>query len=136
LGKGELIRIKKEKRELNKLLCQLHDETIGHFDNQEHIRLFIAKIKEEKPRYIRDQLSLILYVCEHPTLNRCIQKALDYCVRNNIYSESEFRAAAEYFYEISKTPTRASPKSTLSKVYPLTKPKIRDIDEYKKAMEG
>lgn len=136
LGRGELVGIKKPNRELTKMLFQLENELLEYFDNKELLKGFILNIREDKPRYIRDQLGIIRGVCEHPSLNAYIDKALEYCVRNNIRSASDFRAATEYLYEINKAPVKASPKPYLSDKCPLVNPKIRSIDEYKKVMEA
>jgi len=136
LGKGELVPVKRKRRELNKLLTELLIMVKDHFHNTDEINHYIERIREDKPRYIRDQLCVMRFVCEHPSLNPHIHEALDYCIKNNIYSGSDFRAATEYFYEINKVPVRASPKPNLSKSYPVPNPKIRNVNEYKKAMEG
>ena len=135
-GKGELVKIIHEERELNKTLTELLLIVRSHFSDEEAINCFIERIRIDKPRYIRDQMILMRTVCEHPELCDYTKKALDYCLDNHLHSASDFRAAAEYFFELNKTPIRASPKPIISGSYPTPNPKIRDLGEYKRAMEG
>jgi len=135
-GRGRLIRISHTGRELNKTLTELLIIVRSHFADEESINSFIERIRSEKPRYIRDQMSLMRNVCEHPDLGAYTNVALAYCIRNHLYAASEFRAAADYFFERSKAPVPACKKLVLPDRYPEPNPKIRDISEYRRAMEG
>ena len=135
-GNGQLIPIKEANRELNKTLSQLQVILDSHFPSSKSFVFFTERIRKERPRYFKDQLSLIRKICEHPDLSMYKDVALDYCIANSLYTASDFRAAAEYFQETHKSPARASPELILSKKYPEANPTIRDINEYKRAMEA
>ncbi len=62
---------------------------------------YFEKIRLEKPRYIRDQIIMI-----RDTFNlypdTAINKALEYCLGNHIYSASDFESVAEkYNHELT-----------------------------------
>jgi hypothetical protein len=135
LGKGELIKLR-YKRELNKSLTELTMLVESYFEESDSFGLFLHRIKADKPRYVRDQLGVIRHVCEHPHLSVYKLMALEYCIQNNLYSASDLRAAAEYFYELRKEPKQVALKPVFSRAYPFANPKVRDINEYKQAMEG
>ena len=135
-GKGKLIKMNHVERELNKTLTELLIIIRSHFADVEPINTFIEQIRNRKPRYIKDQMSLMRMVCEHPELSSYTKVALEHCIKNYLYSASDFRAAAEYYCELSKAPIRASPKPIISGKYPKANPKVRDLNEYRKAMEG
>ena len=135
-GKGELVGLTHTIRELNKTLTELEMLVRTYFKEPEKYDCFYSHLKSEKPRYVRDQLSLLRKSCEHPTYKEYADTALDYCIKNNLFSATDFRAAIEYFYEINKSPAITNEKPVLPKRYPAVNPKIREISEYQKLMGG
>jgi len=85
-GRGELIKLNHTDRELNKTLTELLIIVRSHFTDQESIDTFIERIRSEKPRYIRDQMGLMRKVCEHPDLGAFAKTALEYCIKNHLYT--------------------------------------------------
>jgi transposase len=136
IGKGELVKLDHGVRELNKTLTELLEIVSEAFHNSNSINTFIEGIRHEKPRYIRDQLSLIRKVCEHPEYSKNKEEALEFCLKNRHYSASEFHTTAVYLSETKKVPVRASPLLVFPKKKPQVKPAIRDISEYTQAIGG
>lgn len=135
--KGKLISLSHEDRELNHKLIELYERALTFFKDKQTAVTFLTAIKKEKPRYFRDQLVVIIRTCEDNQLGS-ISKALSYCQQHNLYSASDFKEAAQYYDELNKMSERSSPlpKPTIPDKYKMVQTKVRDISEYKKAMEG
>ena len=98
--------------------------------------MFLNEIKKEKPRYFKDQLSLLREISEHPTWGEYRYAALEYCIKYQQYSAVHFKSAAQYYNEINQIPKSDAKKPLLTKKYMDIHPKVRDIREYIAAMEG
>ena len=98
-NKGELIINNHHERDTTTKLDSLQAELkskIGNNDENDETDTFLTQIRRLKPRYARDQYKLIGKTLEAYG-QPAIEKALRYCVVNNLYSAVEFRNAAEYF---------------------------------------
>ena len=136
LEKGRIINLNHAEREQNKTQEELHQKVLSLFPDNPDCEYFLDKVKEGHKRYYKDQLSLIRKVSEQAELKDSRYKALEYCLKHKLFSATEFKAAIEYFNELKLSPEVASPKKGLSSQYPKVNPKVRDINEYKKLMEG
>lgn len=77
--------------------------------------LYLKAINAEKPRYIRDQITLIRQTIEKHD-QQTVNEALAYCCQNSIYSAVDFKAVAE-----QKTRNKAHQSETvIARVNPLT----------------
>lgn len=135
--KGKIIPLNHSDRELNKKLVEVYDEVLRYFTGKEMAGEFLEGIRKDKPRYFKDQLNVILKTCIGS--EKCIiDTSLAYCLKYSLYSAGDFKAATEYYKELSKEPERASPSPVpgLSDKYRTVQPKVRDINEYRKLMEG
>lgn len=135
--RGKIVSLNHSDRELNKKLIEVYDEVLRYFTDQGMATEFLEGIRKDKPRYFKDQLNVILKVCIES--EKCIMDtSLAYCLKYNLYSAGDFKAAAEYYKELNKEPERASsaPVPGLSDKYKTLNPKVRDINEYRKLMEG
>lgn len=133
--RGKLIKLNHEGRDTNNKLKEIYEQALNRFASKEEAEKFIEKIRELKPRYIRDQLGVIIAVGNNEKLRYYMNDALKYCVKNHLYSATEFKAATEYFMEISKCPEPLDDKPSLMIKPPCVRPQIRDISEYGKLME-
>ena len=74
------------------------DELIGQvsrmFDDPESARQYLEVIHVEKPRYIRDQITLIRQTIEKYD-KQTVNEALIYCCQNCIYSAVDFKAVVK-----------------------------------------
>lgn len=135
--RGRLISLPHGDRELNHKLTELYERALIFFDDRQTAEAFLTTIRIEKPRYFRDQLTVIIRACENKE-SGTISKALFYCRQHNLYSASDFREAVQYYEELNKMPVKSSPlpKPTIPDKYKTIQTKVRDISEYQKAMEG
>lgn len=111
-------------------------EIILCFQDKEKANNFVNKIYEDKPRYIRDQLLLIQNSITGRSQNT-ISQALDFCIRNNLYSAVDFKDAVIHYSkvvnkEIKPLEVDVVPLSPNSADKIKAKPQIRDIAEYSK----
>ena len=134
-GRGQLISLPHVGRELNKKLPQVYEQVHNCFHKSEISKVFLMTIKENKPRYFKDQLALILKTCEATDNEVIIRNALDYCIKYTLYSASEFKAAVAYFSQLNIEPSTIVSKPDLSSKYKSITPKVRNISEYQKVME-
>ena len=141
LGKGKLIRNNNHLRDRSQTINRLTEEVVGLLKNTDAV-LFLAGIREAKPRYVRDQLELIRGNLTEQR-QETIDKALVFCLKNRLYSAVDFCDALTYF----STTTGGSPSgnSTPAEVQPLnqeaqsklkTKPQVRDIQDYVSVCKG
>lgn len=136
--KGKLISLNHQERDLNNKQELLHQKAFKSLLYLDEARVLLDAIKKDKPRYFKDQLGVILRICEEIPDPYVIRQALHYCVEKKLWSAGDFRSSMEYFKELQQEPHKASPL-VISKIPPKykgKKPKVRDINEYKKAMKG
>ncbi|AZO96684.1 IS21 family transposase [Halocella sp. SP3-1] len=134
--KGNLIQNNDHKRNKSKKIPGLMKEIISSFQEQEKVCSFLNLIKEDKPRYIRDQLLLIQSSLTNSS-QETINKALDFCLKNKLYSAVDFRDAVNHYGKVVTTEAKPleidvvplSP-SSIDKI--KAKPQVRDIAEYSK----
>ena len=75
-------------------LDQLRSTVREFFLHSPQIDLFMGKIDLLYPRYVRDQLSLILTQAEKHGTERS-EIALEFCIRNSLFSANDFKAILE-----------------------------------------
>jgi len=134
--KGNLIQNNDHKRKKSQKIPALMKEVICSFQDKEKAIDFVNRIREDKPRYIRDQLLLIQTAITDRS-QQTISKALDFCIKNNLYSAVDFRDAVIHYGKVIIKETKPlvgdvvslSPNSA-EKI--KAKPQIRDISEYSK----
>jgi hypothetical protein len=118
----------------------LINQTADRFSNPEKARNFMEFIRSEKPRYIRDQVLLILKTIKDASLE-VMDKALEFCIKNRLYRATDFQDAINH-YQKDKHSTDDTFDIKASSMTPenLEKikvtPKIRDISEYINALGG
>ncbi len=92
--KGKTITNTDYKRDKSGKIPQLISDISLMFDNPDLSLQYMAEIRKEKPRYIRDQLILL-----RQTLGdfnkQMINKALEYCVEMKVYSANDFKSVTE-----------------------------------------
>ena len=102
-GKGELIRPQSHRRNKDDRIKTLLDKTTALLG--EEFRGYLEALCEKKPRYVKDQLDIVLIACE--TFGReNVLAAIDYCREMELYSANDLRAAAE----MMKGQTSAQPQ--------------------------
>ena len=75
---------------LDELRCKVKD----FFMHSPDIEIFVENINRLYPRYVRDQLSLVLASAEKSDLEMA-EIALEFCVRNSLFSANDFKSILE-----------------------------------------
>lgn len=130
--KGNLQRNSDHIRDKSGKVSYMIENVSGKFSDKEKAKLMLEGIHSEKPRYMRDQLMLIESVIEHSNI-KSIEKALDYCIKNKLFSAVDFRDAVKHYTRLTETPDSISSlegltESSTSKI--SAKAQIRDMAEY------
>ena len=90
--KGKLIRIASHRRSKSDRDKALLDKAIALLGGE--FSEYLETLRENKPRYIKDQINLVISACE--TYGReALLAAKDYCVGLELYSANDLRDAAE-----------------------------------------
>jgi len=137
--KGQLVKNKNHTRDRTKNIAVLTEEVVSMFPDGLAVKTFLEGIKTDKPRYIRDQLQLIKETIKEECPG-VINKALDFCTKNNLYSAIDFKDAIAHYSKEKQyqAPQKESFKKSFT-VIPVSpdslerikaKPQIRDIKEY------
>lgn len=132
-GKGQTVINNNHRRNPSVKLAELRSQVREFFAYSTDIETFIAMIERRYPRYVRDQLSALLLCCEkYGTLHS--EVALEFCVKNNIFSANDFKSVIE------KGADQKKPKDVQTKIKPLggsktqlianIEPDKSDISEY------
>lgn len=95
-GRGRLIQNNNHLRDRTNRISGLYTQVLDLLENTPEAILLLNMIKQEKPRYVRDQFLLI-----RTTVNNygaeVIREAAKYCADNELWSAVDFRSAAEHF---------------------------------------
>lgn len=134
--KGNLVRNNNHLRDKSQKINLLMKRVAEKFSDSRKAQAFFEEIHKEKPRYIRDQLTLIETSIESAA-RTAIDKALDFCVSHRLNSAVDFRDAVKHYtiqaQEKHATPPIKGLTETASAKIGI-KPRIRDIAEYAKLM--
>lgn len=88
---------------------------------------------ELKPRYIRDQLGILLKLQEEYSKDE-LSKAVDYCTERNIFSANDFKDTLEYFRQKETAPVIT--KVSIPIKYSLIVAQTRPIEAYASLCNG
>jgi transposase len=102
LGRGQKIINTDHRRDKTTAIADLTQEVANLFQCPADALKWLKTIKQDKPRYIRDQLLLLKDIVQQTPAELCI-KVLQYCLDNQISSAVDFKAIADH-YQKSKTP--------------------------------
>lgn len=93
-GKGQTVINSSSRRNPSVRVNDLRAQLREFFTFSSDIDTFISGVEKLYPRYVRDQLSALLVICEkHGKIKSEI--ALEFCVGNHIFSSNDFRAVIE-----------------------------------------
>jgi transposase len=142
LEKGRLIKSSDCRREKDKGIKDYLQEVAQLLNNSSQANEFLNLVRQEKPRYIRDQLKIIKdHSKDKPP--RVIQEALKYCLKNRLHGATDYADALNYFHNIYGP--NDVPKETRASIEPLfeidrcvlkTHVEVRDINIYIKELQG
>lgn len=132
LKRGELVKLTHTSRDLNNSLKTIYDKAFRLLLYLDESRLLLEGIQKEKPRYVKDQLGVMISACEEFPESQTIRQAVHYCVERLLWSAGDFKQSMIYYNELAIKIKSDSPTSAveLPEKYRGNSPKIRDINEY------
>jgi hypothetical protein len=142
LEKGRLIKNSDCRREKNKGITAYLQEVVQILNNSSEANEFFGLVRQDKPRYIRDQLKIIKDNSKDKPAE-LIQKSLNYCLKNRLYSATDFVDALNYFQSMHspgdikhRTNDSIKPLCELDRSVLKTKVEVRDMNIYIKELQG
>lgn len=139
ISKGGLQKNNNHGRDRNGRIPELISELSQKFHDSFKANAFLQEIRKLRPRYIRDQIMVINSAIKGQT-PEAINKALDFCVKNHLYSGGDFKDAVAHFGKekyIQESSNNLNitllSQDSLEKV--KIKPQIRDMREYIKILD-
>src|SRR5690606_18666390 len=91
VGRGNKVSNTDHKRDKSAAIGEMIAETAALFEHPEKAREWLGMIKADKPRYIRDQLSMIRQTALR-TASAYLNKAMEYCLSHKICSAADFKS--------------------------------------------
>lgn len=101
-GIGKCIRNNHPERDKFSKLQSIKDKVFSGFESEPG-KEFVKKVIESKPRYVRDQLGILLKLMEQYSKDE-LSKAVEYCLGRNIFSANDFKDTLEYFRQKQAAP--------------------------------
>ncbi|MBE0466187.1 MAG: hypothetical protein IBX71_03055 [Candidatus Desulforudis sp.] len=127
-GKGELVCTNSQRRDYSQGIAVLYDKVLAVLGGSRDAAGFLERLREERPRYVRDQYQLVLSAAGRHS-RESLAEALSYCLERGIWSAVEFRTAAEYFTGLASEKAAVSVLLTVPPSCRI-KAETRDIGEY------
>jgi len=112
IAKGQKIKNTDHARDKESPINELIEQVCKLLDKPEQGRLFLSKIRKDKPRYIRDHIVLARQ-CIEQNEKQYINLALDYCCANNIGNATDFKAVIQQ-YSKQANPSKPFPTALLN----------------------
>lgn len=134
-GVGQKIINNDHRRIKNQGIAELQQQFCILVTDQQKAFAFTNSIRSDKPRYIRDQLLILLQITKVVPL-AITDEALDYCCLHSINGAADFKAIVEYLMqsqimpaEIMSTPGR-NPLNNQLPDQALMQPQTSSINDY------
>ncbi len=90
-GRGEKVINHNHQRDKSTSIQKLCDQVKVRFTDQPGAEIFLSKLKERYPRYIRDQITVMLN-CLAKYASEDTDKALDMCLEKSLFSANDFKS--------------------------------------------
>lgn len=142
-GKGILIKDRKHSRDRTKGIDAFINTVAQEFMDSELAFEYLQAVKEKYPRYIRDQLQMILKETKanHKEL---LTAALNECIKRNLYSATDFSDVVSYLKRqrqhndtvITNNDENVAALSKVSGWVMETEAQKREVDAYTAILEG
>lgn len=135
-GTGHTVINTHHRRNTSLRLNELREKVRAFFRHSSSIEDFLNTIDRLYPRYVRDQLTVLLVSCEKAGLERS-EIALEFCIRNNITSCNDFKSVLEK----DRSPTTSAPEikplgDAGTRLMSSLEPGKSDINEYETLFEN
>lgn len=140
-GRGLLIKDRKHTRDRSKGIDAFIDTVANQFEERNVAHDYLDKLREKYPRYIRDQLQIILREAKQ-TNGQLLTAALRECIKRNLYSATDFSDIVLYLKRqrrehdtVIDTAETVSPLNSLSGWVMETEAQKRNITAYTALLE-
>jgi hypothetical protein len=141
-GKGHLVKDRNHTRDRTKGIDAFIDTVANRFEETETAYGYLDKLREKYPRYMRDQLQIILRETKQNN-EQLLTAALEECIKRNLYSATDFRDIILYLKrqrQVHDTTTDSaetvSPLNSISGWIMETEAQKRNVDAYTNILEG
>lgn len=105
-GKGKTIGGSNYMRDFSSGIDQLIDDLSSQFNNPERTKQYLLQIRQDKPRYVRDQLQHIKKLTGIYDME-VMNQTMDFCIENKIYRATDLGSVAK------KIHSRSTPETTI-----------------------
>ncbi len=126
-GVGKCIRNNHADRDRHAKLQALKDKVFSRFTGYDRAIDFVQKLVDSKPRYVRDQLGILVKLQEQYNIEELL-KAVEYCLERNLFSVSDFKDTLEFFKQ--KEPVLLFTKIEIPIKYRVVAAQVRPIEVY------
>lgn len=139
--KGKLIKNNNHGRDRSRKIQELIDRFIEEYYDLPEFGTFLNGIRSARSRYVRDQLQLIQSTVRDVE-RAVIQKALHFCLKNKLFSASDFGDVVSYFRQNNTLDAETFTPAEIKAIDPENsyklkiKPEVRDLKSYKFPMTG
>ena len=138
-GSGQKIINNNHKRDKSAAIQEMINQVAGLMPDTEKAFNWLQSIRKDKPRYIRDQLIAISQTVKQTNDQLIVDKALEYCIQNSIYSATDFSAIIDHsIREDQQKETKIitlNPLNGQNKADAWQKPQPSSINEYQHIIE-
>lgn len=141
-GKGLLIKDSNHSRDRTKGVDAFMDTVAQRFDDKELAYQYLAMVREKNPRYIKDQLQIILRETKG-NVSEVLKRALIECVKRKLYSATDFSDIVAYVKRqrrvhetVLEKKKEIKPLNKLSGWVLETEAYKRKVDSYTVLLEG
>lgn len=131
MQRGKLIKLPHPERDRTTKLNVIYENTLEALYSTKAANEFLQKIRSEKPKYIRDQLTLILNIVKGADED-IIKKSIEYCIKRSLYSAVSFKDTTLFMLDKYKEEKNTSIPGN----YKDITTEIRDVKEYVEALGG
>ena len=134
LLKGQQVRNNNHYRDHSKKVKDLITHVSLLFTDQQKALGYLENIRQQMPRYARDQISIIAAVGKKYT-NEDMDNALAYCIENNVSSAIDFEPVLlSLIPQIVDAPAASIPINGIQKSKYRIKPQTSSISDYKQIL--
>jgi hypothetical protein len=136
--KGQTIRNTDHKRDKTLKITAMMENEARNFSNPERAMKYFQELRSRKRRHIRDQVTIIRQSFQQYGKD-VLEKTLDYCIENSVYSAVDFTSVAKKIYQESENSQNGDDKpdiKTLPNRNKLTQiqPTTSEILDYESLM--
>ncbi|MGF6950210.1 hypothetical protein QF028_002715 [Neobacillus sp. B4I6] len=141
-GKGQLMKDRNHTRDRTKGIDAYLDTVANQFKDKEVVNHYLNTLREKYPRYIRDQLQIILRETKQNS-DDLLSAALQECVRRKLYSATDFSDIVQYLKRqrqvhdtVNDNTENVTPLNSLTGWIMETEAPKREVDTYTVLLEG